>query len=42
VKSGRLIDWDEVRADLTALLALKGDVSALGRLDELRSRLSAK
>ena len=26
VKSGRLIDWDEVRRDLTDLLELKGDV----------------
>jgi len=42
VKSGRLIDWNEVRADLTALLALKGDVSALGRLEGLLSTLSTK
>ncbi|MFS8085135.1 MAG: hypothetical protein ACMG6H_05855 [Acidobacteriota bacterium] len=41
VKSGRLIDWNEVRADLAALLELKGDTTALGRLDELLARLSA-
>ena len=41
VKSGRLIDWYEVRADLAALLELKGDTTALGRLDELLERLSA-
>ena len=40
VKSGRLIDWTEVRADLAALLELKGDTTALGRLDELLARLS--
>ena len=40
VKSGRLINWDEVRADLGALLELKGDTTALGRLDELLARLS--
>jgi hypothetical protein len=33
--SGRLIDWNEVRADLAALLDLKGDASALGRLEVL-------
>lgn len=38
VKSGRLIDWQEVRADLATLLELKGDTSALGRLEELLSR----
>ena len=42
VKSGRLIDWNEVRGDLTALLELKGDVAALVRLDELLARLSAR
>jgi hypothetical protein len=40
LKSGWLIDWNEVRTDLAALLGLKGDVSALGRLDELLLRLS--
>ncbi len=40
VKSGRLIDWNDVRADLAALLDLKGDTTALGRLDELLARLS--
>ena len=35
VKSGRLIDWKVVRADLAALLELKGDASALDRLDRL-------
>ena len=40
VKSGRLINWNEVRADLAALLELKGDTTALGRLDELLARLS--
>ena len=40
VKSGRMINWDEVRADLAALLELKGDTTALGRLDELLARLS--
>jgi len=38
VKSGRLIDWQEVRADLATLLELKGDTSALGHLEELLSR----
>ncbi|MBA3507769.1 MAG: hypothetical protein H0T80_18585 [Betaproteobacteria bacterium] len=42
VKSSRLIDWNEVRADLAALLELKGDTSALGRLDQLLSRLSPR
>lgn len=42
VKSGRLIDWNEVRRDLTALLELKGDVAALVRLDELLARLSTR
>ena len=40
VKSGRLINWDEVRADLGALLDLKGDTATLGRLDELLARLA--
>lgn len=40
VKSGRLIDWNEVRRDLAALLELKGDTTALRRLDELLVRLS--
>ncbi len=40
VKSGRLIDWDDVRADLAALLELKEDTTALGRLDELLARHS--
>jgi hypothetical protein len=37
-----LVDWNEVRGDLTALLELKGDVVALERLDELRARLSTR
>ena len=41
VKSGRMINWDEVRADLAALLELKDDTTALGRLDEMLARLSA-
>ena len=40
VKSGHLINWEEVRADLAGLLELKGDTTALGRLDELLARLS--
>ena len=40
VKSGTLIDWNEVRGDLAHLLELKGEPSALGRLDALRARLS--
>ena len=40
VKSGRLIDWDEVRRDLTELLELKGDTGGLTRLEELLARLS--
>jgi len=39
VKSGRLIEWSDVRADLAALLQLKGDVAALDRLEELLARL---
>ena len=35
VKSGHLIDWNEVRADLGNLLDLKSDRTALGRLEEL-------
>ncbi|HEX8013203.1 MAG TPA: hypothetical protein VF814_20130 [Casimicrobiaceae bacterium] len=35
VKSARLIDWSGVRADLAALLELKGDVSAFDRLDKV-------
>jgi hypothetical protein len=42
VKSAGLVDWNEVRGDLTALLELKGDVVALERLDELRARLSTR
>ncbi len=42
VKSGRLINWDEARADLGALLELKGDTATLGRLDELLARLSTR
>ena len=42
VKSGGLIDWNEVRGDLTVLLELKGDVAALVRLDDLRARLSMR
>jgi hypothetical protein len=37
-----LIDWDEVRSDLGALLELKGDASGLARLEELRSQLSKR
>jgi hypothetical protein len=40
VKSGHLINWEEVRADLAALLELKDDTTALGRLNELLARLS--
>ncbi len=39
VKSGRLINWNEVRADLAALLELKGDTAALARLGVLLGRL---
>ena len=42
VKSGRLIDWSEVRADLAALLELKDDTTALGRLDEVLARHSIR
>lgn len=42
VKSGGSIDWNEVRAELTALLELKGDVAALMRLNELLARLSTR
>jgi hypothetical protein len=35
VKSAPAIDWHEVRADLTELLHLKGDLSPLERLDSL-------
>jgi hypothetical protein len=38
-KSGRAIDWPEVRDELAGLLELKGERAALGRLDELVSRL---
>ena len=41
VKSGGLIDWKDVRADLRALLVLKGDTSALARLDQLVSQYSS-
>lgn len=41
-KSARSIDWNEVRADLTDLLHLKGDTSALDRLDEVRARHSVR
>jgi hypothetical protein len=40
VKSGRFIDWDAVRRDLTELLELKGDATALARLDTVLARLS--
>jgi hypothetical protein len=40
VKSGQLIDWDEVRADLATLLELKGDTAGIGRLEVLLSRHS--
>ena len=39
-KSGRLIDWNDVRLDLGVLLDLKGDRTALERLDELLARHS--
>jgi hypothetical protein len=42
VKSSRLIDWNEVRADLAALLELKGDTSALGRLEKLLVRFATQ
>jgi hypothetical protein len=35
VKSASAIDWNEVRADLTELLHLQGDLSPLERLDSL-------
>jgi len=35
VKSGRLIDWTQVRRELSALLELKGDSAALERLERL-------
>jgi hypothetical protein len=38
VKSGRMIDWNDVRTDLAALLELKGDTSALDRLEALLAR----
>lgn len=37
-KSAKLVDWAEVRADLGALLELKGDVSALERLEAVLAR----
>lgn len=40
-KSGARIDWDEVRADLTPLLELKGEDAALRRLKDVLSRHSA-
>jgi hypothetical protein len=42
VKSGRFIDWDEVRRDLTDLLELKGDTGGLTRLEELLARHSTR
>ena len=41
VKSGARIDWDQVRDQLKILLDLKGDLSALDRLDALRARFSS-
>lgn len=41
-KSASSIDWNEVRADLTELLQLKGDTPALGRLDEVLARHSIR
>lgn len=38
VKSAHLIDWTDVRADLKTLLDLKGDASALERLETLLAR----
>jgi hypothetical protein len=40
VKSGARIDWEQVRGQLKILLDLKGDMSALDRLDALRERYS--
>ncbi len=40
VKSGAGIDWDQVRGQLKILLDLKGDMSALDRLEELRERFA--
>lgn len=40
VKSGRLVDWGEVRADLIDLLDLQGNRGALDRLDALLARYS--
>ena len=37
-KSGRRIDWSDVRADLTHLLELKGDNAALGKLNVVLAR----
>lgn len=42
VKSRQLIDWAEVRADLKALLELKGDALALERLEALIARRGAE
>lgn len=42
VKSGSMIDWTEVRADLAELLDLKGDRTALARLDSLLACRSGK
>lgn len=40
VRSGRLIDWAEVRTDLSLLLELKGDLETLDRLERLRTQLT--
>jgi hypothetical protein len=42
VKSAHLIDWTEVRTDLKMLLDLKGDTSALERLETLLARGTKK
>ena len=35
VKSGKLVDWSEVRRDLAELLDLKGDPASLSRLETI-------
>ena len=35
VKSGKLVDWSEVRQDLVELLDLKGDRESLSRLETI-------
>jgi len=35
VKSGKRIDWDDVRRDLAALLELKGDAQPMAKLEAM-------